>query len=91
MCLVKAIPGGGSSKVLYYNINSVGETSNNRGNWNHLKIIQKVPEQRTGKSRDYRQQPYWALHIHFEKFSCESTTDLTLQIALYAPWTVTTE
>jgi hypothetical protein len=26
------------------------DTSNNRGNWNHLKIIQKIPEQRTGKA-----------------------------------------
>jgi hypothetical protein len=26
-------------------------TSNNRGNWNHLKIIQKIPEQRTGNPR----------------------------------------
>jgi hypothetical protein len=26
-------------------------TSNNRGNCNHLKIIQKIPEQRTGKAR----------------------------------------
>jgi hypothetical protein len=26
-------------------------TSNNRGNWNHLKIIQKIPEQRIGKPR----------------------------------------
>jgi hypothetical protein len=22
------------------------------GNWNHIKIIQKIPEQRTGKSRN---------------------------------------
>jgi hypothetical protein len=27
------------------------DISNNRGNWNHLKIIQKVPEQRNGKAR----------------------------------------
>jgi hypothetical protein len=25
------------------------DTSNNRGNWNHLNIIQKIPEQHTGK------------------------------------------
>jgi hypothetical protein len=30
-----------------------GNTSNNRGNWNHLKIIQKTPEQYTGKARNY--------------------------------------
>jgi hypothetical protein len=28
------------------------DTSNNRGNWNHFKIIQKIPEQRTGKARN---------------------------------------
>jgi hypothetical protein len=27
------------------------DTSNNRGNWNHLKIIQKIPEQHTVKAR----------------------------------------
>jgi ribosomal protein L14E/L6E/L27E len=25
------------------------DTSNDRGNWNHLKIIHKIPQQRTGK------------------------------------------
>ena len=29
---------------------SRSDTSNNRGNWNHLKIIQKIPEQHTGRS-----------------------------------------
>ena len=28
------------------------DTSNDRGNLNHLKIIQKMPEQRTGKARN---------------------------------------
>ena len=27
------------------------DASNNRGNWNHLKIIQTVPQQHTGKAR----------------------------------------
>jgi hypothetical protein len=27
------------------------DTSNNRTNWNHLKIIQKIPEMRTEKAR----------------------------------------
>jgi hypothetical protein len=27
------------------------DISNNRGNWNHFKIIQKIPEQRTGKAQ----------------------------------------
>jgi hypothetical protein len=28
-----------------------GDASNNRGNWNHFKILQKILEQRTGKAR----------------------------------------
>ena len=28
------------------------DISNNRGKWNHLKITQKIPEQRTGKARN---------------------------------------
>ena len=28
------------------------DASNSRGNWNHLKMFQKVPELRTGKSRN---------------------------------------
>ena len=27
-------------------------TDNNRGNWNHLKIVQKIPEQHTEKARN---------------------------------------
>ena len=26
------------------------DTSNNRGNWNHLKIIQKIPQQHTANA-----------------------------------------
>ena len=29
-------------------------TSNNSGNWNHLIIIQKIPEQHTRKARNQR-------------------------------------
>jgi hypothetical protein len=28
------------------------DTSNNRGNWNHLKIIHKIPEQHTWNARN---------------------------------------
>jgi hypothetical protein len=28
-----------------------GDASNNRGNWNHFKILQKILEQHTGKAR----------------------------------------
>jgi hypothetical protein len=37
------------------------------------------------KSRNYRKQPYWALHTYFGKYLYKRTVDLTLQIALYAP------
>ena len=32
------------------NVKAKGDTSNNRGNWNHLKTIQTEPEQHTGKA-----------------------------------------
>ena len=32
--------------------NKENDTSNIRGNWNHFKITQTVPEQRTGKARN---------------------------------------
>ena len=28
------------------------DTGNNRGDWNHLKITQAIPQQRTGKARN---------------------------------------
>jgi hypothetical protein len=46
------------------------DTSNNTGYWNHLKIIQKIPEQYSGKhdttARNCKKQPYWALHTTAE-------------------------
>ena len=41
------------------------DTSNNRGNWNHLKIIQKIPEQHTTKAQNQgtaENSHIWALH-----------------------------
>jgi Asp-tRNA(Asn)/Glu-tRNA(Gln) amidotransferase C subunit len=41
-----------AEKILkYVERNNKCDTSNNRGNWNHFKIIQKIPEQRTGNPR----------------------------------------
>ena len=31
---------------------SISDTSNNRDDWNHFKIILKIPEQHTGKARN---------------------------------------
>ena len=32
-----------------WNVKIKDDTSNNRGNWNHFKIIEKIPEQQPGK------------------------------------------
>jgi hypothetical protein len=34
------------------NVKTKAITSNNIGSWNHLKIIQKIPHQQTGKARN---------------------------------------
>jgi len=34
-----------------WNVKENIDISNNRGNWNHLHVIQKIPEQRSGKAR----------------------------------------
>jgi hypothetical protein len=34
---------------LHVECKNKSDTTNNRGNWNHLKIIQKIPEQHNGK------------------------------------------
>ena len=44
-----------------------GDTSNNRGDWDYLKVIQKIREQHTRKTTGTTEkQPYWALHTHSE-------------------------
>jgi len=35
-----------------WNVKNKSATSNNRGKWNHLKIIQKITEPHTGKVRN---------------------------------------
>ena len=35
-----------------WNVQSESETSNNISNWNHLQIIHKIPDQRTGTGRN---------------------------------------
>ena len=50
-----------------WNVQSKTDTSSNIGNWNHLQIIQKIPDQQTGKARNQgttRKQPSWALHTY---------------------------
>ena len=43
------------------------DTISNRGNWNHLKIRQKISEQHTWKSRGYNR------HIKYSTHTAEST------------------
>jgi len=40
------------------------------GDWDYFKVIQKIREQHTRKtkSRNYRKQPNWALHTYFGKY-----------------------
>ena len=50
-----------------WNVKSKVITSNNRGDWDYFKVIQKIREQHTGKTwkfRNSRKQPYWALHTY---------------------------
>jgi hypothetical protein len=35
-----------------WNVKTKSDTGNNRDNWNHLSIIQTLPGQHTGKSRN---------------------------------------
>jgi hypothetical protein len=59
------------------------DTRTNRDSWNSIKIIQKIPEQHTGKARN--QGFTENIHIGHSTRTLEGTVDLTLQIALYAP------
>ena len=46
------------------------DTGNNRGKWNHIKIIQKIPEHYTGKTRN--QETTGSNHIWRCAYSPES-------------------
>jgi hypothetical protein len=52
--------------------------NNNTGNWNQLKLIQKIPEQRTGKARN--QVTTENSHIGHSTHTVESTTIKVQQI-----------
>ena len=58
------------------------DTSNNRGNCNHFKIIHKIPEQHTGKARN--QGSTENSHIGHSTDTVAST-NVKVQIAIYAP------
>jgi hypothetical protein len=71
-----------------------GDTINNRGKGNHCKIIQKIPEQHTGKAQNQgtkKNQPNWALHTYIGKYYCKSTEHSKCEITLYVAEIVNTE
>ena len=68
------------------------DTSNKRGNWNHLKIIQTIPEQQTGKEWHITKNS----HIGHCTCTLESTnvkvqTYLTYEIVLHIVQIINTE
>jgi hypothetical protein len=65
-----------------------GEASNNRSNWNHFKILQKILEQRTGKARSQGTTKNSCIghSTHTaESANVEAQKSLTFKTALYAP------
>jgi hypothetical protein len=68
--------------------------NNNRGNWNHFKILHKILEQRTGKARyqGITENSYIGHSTHTaESANVEAQNSLILQTALYAPLTAGAE
>jgi hypothetical protein len=53
---------------------SVSGTGNNRGDWNHFKITQTIPEQHTGKSTKLR---------NYEKTTILGTGHILLEVPIY--------
>jgi len=52
--------------------------NSNRGDWNHFKITQTIPEQHEStKLSNYEKQPYWALHTNYGKCYCNSTKHIS--------------
>jgi uncharacterized protein (UPF0371 family) len=71
-----------------------GDASNNRGNWNHFKILQKILEQCTGKARyqGTTENSYIGHSTHTaESANVEAQKSLIVKAALYAPSTVHAE
>jgi hypothetical protein len=78
-----------------WNVQNETDNSNNTGNWNHLKIIQKMSEQRTGNF-DVKELQKTAILgtaqiFYFGKCWCKSTKYLLLETILPVPYTVTRE
>jgi hypothetical protein len=70
------------------------DTNNKRGNWNHLKIIQKIPQPHTRKAQNKQLQKTARLdtaHTYFKKYQHKSTNHSTSEVALHVPCIVITE
>jgi hypothetical protein len=64
------------------------DTSNNRDNWNHFKILQKVLEQHNWKAQnqEFTENSYIGQSTHTsESTNVEAQKSLMLKTALYAP------
>jgi hypothetical protein len=71
-----------------------GDASNNRGNWNHFKVLQKIFEPHTGKARyqGTTENSYIGHSTHTaESANVEALKSLIVKTALYAPLTVRAE
>jgi hypothetical protein len=65
------------------------DASNNRGNWNHFKILQKILEQHTRKAQNQgtRENSYVGHSTHTaESANVEAQKSLILNTALYVPY-----
>jgi hypothetical protein len=72
-------------KTAHVECKNKGDTSNNRGNWNHFKILQKILEQRTGTARyqGTTENSYIGHSTHTaESANLEAQKSLILQTAL---------
>jgi hypothetical protein len=73
--------------IVHVECNNKSGTNNKRGNWNHLKIIQKIPEQHTRKHKIKELQKTAILgtaHILW-KVLMKSTKHPTWEITLPVP------
>jgi hypothetical protein len=71
-----------------------GDASNNSGNWNHFKILQKILERLTRKARyqGSAENSYIGHSTHTaESANVEAQKSLILKTALYAPLAVSAE
>ena len=62
-----------------WNVKRKSDTKNNKGNWNHFKIIQKIPEQHTGEAHQGTTENS---HIGHGTHTSEST-NVKVQITMH--------